>query len=174
MEWGTIQPYSWQTSQPSFVQTYPTLVYWQNVVTALRAYARQKYNREIFITSNGPYPFADFQTVGLWDGNQDAPDQSAVEWIPTTPSGAYDGTVSWQPALQGMLTRAQNNGKANVPIVLFIDWPDSVMSTYYGFSLPDRQNYMRMLTANPTRTAFTSRYPSTPRSAATPPRRSSA
>jgi hypothetical protein len=147
VEWGTIQPYSWQTSQNSFVQTYPTLVYWQNVVTALRAYARQKYSREIYITSNGPYPFADFQTVGLWDGNQDAPDQSAVEWAPTTPSGAYDGTVSWQPALQGMLTRAQSNGKTNVPVVLFIDWPTSVMSTYYGFSLSDRQNYMRMLVA---------------------------
>lgn len=147
VEWGTIQPYSWPTSQPSFVQTYPTLVYWQNVVTALRAYARQKYNEEIFITSNGPYPFADFQTVGLWDGNQDAPDQSAVEWIPTTPSGTYDGTVSWQPALQGILARAQANGAKNVPVVLFIDWPDSVMSTYYNFSLSDRQNYMRMLVA---------------------------
>ncbi|HEX4005867.1 MAG TPA: hypothetical protein VHX60_06810 [Acidobacteriaceae bacterium] len=147
VEWGEIQPYSWQTSTASFVQTYPTLVYWQNVVTALRAYARQKYGKEIFITSNGPYPFVDFQTIGLWDGNQDAPDQSPVEWIPTTPSGAYDGAVSWQPALQGILKRAQSNGSQNVPVVLFIDWPDSVMSAYYSLSLTDRQNYMRMLVA---------------------------
>ena len=147
VEWGTIQPYSWPTSQNSFVQTYPTLVYWQNVVTALRAYARQKYNKEIYITSNGPYPFADFQSVGLWDGNQDGPNQTPVEWIPTTASGAYDGTVSWQATLQAILARNQPNGSSNVPVVLFIGWPDSVMSTYYGFSLPDRQNYIRMLVA---------------------------
>ena len=60
-EWGVIQPYSWQASRNSFVQTYPYCVYWQNVVSALRTYARQKYNKEIYITANGPYPFADFQ-----------------------------------------------------------------------------------------------------------------
>ena len=146
-EWGVIPPYTWPNTDHSFVQTYPYLVYWQNVVTALRTYARQKYNKEIYITANGAYPFADFQTVGLWDGNQDAPDQSPVEWLPVTASGSFDGTVSWQPALQGILARNQTNGGGIVPVVLFIDWPTSVMSAYYGLDLEDRQDYMRLLSA---------------------------
>lgn len=147
-EWGTIPPYTWPTTaHNTFVETYPYLVYWQNVVVALRNYARQKYNKEIYVTANGPFHFADFQTIGFWDYNPDAPDGTDVNWVPVTSSGSFDGTVSWQAALQGILQRAQSNGKTNVPVVLFIDWPTSVMSRYYGLPSQGRQDYIRVFTA---------------------------
>jgi hypothetical protein len=39
-------------SRGTFLETYPALVYWQQIVVAVRTYARQQYNREILISAN--------------------------------------------------------------------------------------------------------------------------
>ena len=37
----------------SFIETYFFLVYWQEIVVAVRSYAREKYGKEVLITANG-------------------------------------------------------------------------------------------------------------------------
>ena len=79
----------------TFTNTYLYLVYWQDIIITLRNYARQKNGREIYITSNGTYPF---QAVGLFDYNSSGPGGSDQDFCLLTRSGDLDGTQSLLPA----------------------------------------------------------------------------
>ncbi len=146
-DWGTSVNNRPNPSSGTFLETYPALVYWQRIVVALRTYARQTYGREILISANGTFPFVDFQTIGLYDGNRDGPGNTEVNWVPR--QGAdLDGTRSFKTALEGFKARSKQIvdavGGHEVPIVLFLDWPTSSMDRYYGLTPQGRQDYFRL------------------------------
>ncbi|XXY12705.1 hypothetical protein WME88_31040 [Sorangium sp. So ce216] len=134
----------------TFVETYPALVYWQEVVLELRRYAREQHGREIFISSNGIVPFVDLQSVGLYDWNIDGDGPRGMDWVPIV-DGHLDGAASFQAALRGLKARSKRIqelvGGDEVPLMLFLDWPNDMMNRYYGLPLEERKDYFRIFAA---------------------------
>jgi hypothetical protein len=147
VEWGWGANTRVDLSSGSFTTTYSNLVYWQSIVLRLRTYARQKYGREIYITANGIFPFVDFQMPNMYEYNSDAPGGSTENYLPLTADGHFDGTQTWQPALQKFRQISRQLVGHDMPMTLFIDWPGQLMTSYYQLPLQDRQDYMRSFTA---------------------------
>lgn len=149
-DWGTTTNNRPDPAKGTFLETYPPLVYWQQMVLALRTYARERLGREIFVSANGIFPFVDFQTVGLYDGNIDGPGGASFDWVPLKGSN-LDGTVSFKTVLQGLKARSkrivEGVGGKEVPIALFLDWPTASIDRYYGLSPQQRQDYFRLYAA---------------------------
>jgi hypothetical protein len=155
-EWGTTVANRPDPTLGTFLETYPALVYWQQIVVAVRKYARDTYGKEVLITSNGIYPFVDFQSVGLYDWNQDVPNAGprGFDYVPTTgaaPDLHYDGTVLFMPAFEALKARSQRIlqavGGPEVPLLLFLDWPTDNMNRYYALPTAERQDYVRTMLA---------------------------
>jgi hypothetical protein len=146
-EWGQGSITRVDLSSGSFTIAYTNLVYWQNIVLRLRNYARQKYGKEIYITANGILPFVDFQMPNMYEYNSDMPDGSTANYLPETSGGHFDGTRSWQAPLQQFRKISRTLMGRDVPMTLFIDWPGTLMNSYYALPLQDRQDYMRSFTA---------------------------
>ncbi|WP_434040854.1 MULTISPECIES: hypothetical protein [Sorangium] len=149
-EWGRTVGNRPDPREGTFVEIYPALVYWQEVVLELRRYAREEHGREIFISSNGVVPFVDLQSVGLYDWNIDGDGPRGMDWVPVV-DGHLDGTVSFQAALRGLKARSKRIqelvGGKEVPLMLFLDWPNDMMNRYYGLPLEERQDYFRVFAA---------------------------
>jgi hypothetical protein len=143
-EWGTIQEGHPEPQNGTFTGTYTSLVYWQDIVLTLRNYARQKYNKEIYITANGVFPFVDFQMIGLWGGNPDGPGGSSVNYCPLTADGHLDGTQSLLAAFMAMKQRSARIDGRVVPVAAFIDWPTDVMTDYLSLPASEKSDYWRM------------------------------
>jgi hypothetical protein len=143
-EWGTIQEGHPEPQNGTFTGTYTSLVYWQDIVLTLRNYARQKYNKEIYITANGVFPFVDFQMIGLWGGNPDGPGGSSVNYCPLTADGHLDGTQSLLAAFMAMKHRSARIDGRVVPVAAFIDWPTDVMTDYLSLPASEKSDYWRM------------------------------
>jgi hypothetical protein len=143
-EWGTILGGHPEPGNGTFTGTYTSLVYWQQIVLTLRNYARQKYNKEIFITANGVYPFVDFQSNGLWGGNPDGPGGSSANYCPLTSDGHLDGTQSLLSAFLATKQRSARIDGRVVPVSAFIDWPTDVMTNYLSLPSTEKQDYWRM------------------------------
>jgi hypothetical protein len=149
-DWGRIENNRPDPTKGTFLETYPTLVYWQQIVVALRSYAREKYNREILISANGVYPFVDFQSIGIYDGNSDGPGGMEVNWVPVKGSD-LDGTVSFKPALEELKARSKRileaTGGKEVPLLLFLDYATPSLDRYYALPLQERKDYFRLYAA---------------------------
>jgi hypothetical protein len=149
-DWGTTVANRPDPANGTFVETFPALVYWQEIVVALRTYARETYSREILITSNGVFPFVDFQSVGLYDWNKDGEGPKGFDWVPLQ-NGHLDGTVSFQTVLRGLRARSKRIveavGGKEVPVLLFLDWPTDTINRYYGLPLQERKDYFRLYAA---------------------------
>ena len=143
-EWGTMVEGHPEPQNGTFTGTYTSLVYWQDIVLTLRNYARQKYNKEIYITANGVFPFVDFQMIGLWGGNPDGPGRSSVNYCPLTVDGHLDGTQSLLAAFMAMKQRSLRIDGRVVPVAAFIDWPTDVMSAYLSLPASEKSDYWRM------------------------------
>jgi hypothetical protein len=143
-EWGTIQEGHPEPQNRTFTGTYTSLVYWQDIVLTLRNYARKKYNKEIYITANGVFPFVDFQMIGLWGGNPDGPGGSSVNYCPHTGDGHLDGTQSLLAAFMAMKQRSARIDGRVVPVAAFIDWPTDVMTDYLSLPASEKSDYWRM------------------------------
>ena len=143
-EWGTMAEGHPEPQNGTFTGTYTSLVYWQDIVLTLRTYARQKYNKEIYITANGVFPFVDFQMIGLWGGNPDGPGRSSVNYCPLTVDGHLDGTQSLLAAFMAMKQRSLRIDGRVVPVAAFIDWPTDVMSDYLSLPASEKSDYWRM------------------------------
>jgi hypothetical protein len=148
--WGSLQGSRLDPSLGTFVETYMPLVYWQDIVVAVRNYARSRYGKEILITSNGLFPFVDFQSVGLYDYNPDGPGPIGVDYAPLTGSD-YDGTFSFMPTFASLKARSDlivtASGGRPVPLLLFLDWPTTTIDRYYGMPTGERQDYVRVMMA---------------------------
>jgi hypothetical protein len=149
-DWGSNINNRPNPSKGTFLETYPTLVYWQQVVVALRTYARQRYSREILISANGIFPFVDFQTVGLYTPNADGPGNASFDWVPIT-GADLDGTLSFKAELQAMKARSKSvmeaGGGTEVPMLLFLDYATPSLNRYYALPLQERKDYFRLFGA---------------------------
>jgi hypothetical protein len=143
-EWGTIVGGHPEPQNGTFTGTYTSLVYWQDIVLTLRNYARQKYNKEIYITANGVFPFVDFQMSGLWGGNPDGPGGSSVNYCPLTADGHLDGMQSLLAAFMAIKQRSARIDGRVVPVAAFIDWPVDVMTDYLSLPASEKSDYWRM------------------------------
>jgi hypothetical protein len=122
-----------------------TYRHFQAVTSALRAYARQQYGRAIYVTANGIFPYVDFQSVGLYDYNQDGPGNTTIDYVPVS-NGHLAGGVSLQPTFRRL--RAESAAVApGAPVVLFIDWPSGPMTNYLALPAGERQDYWRIFAA---------------------------
>ena len=84
------------------------------------------------LTSNGVWPLVDFQSVGLYGGNQDDDGELEAEYVPvvagsTTSAAHLDGTRILQRPFRNLKARSEALAPG-VPVVLFIDWPTNFMS----------------------------------------------
>lgn len=134
-----------------FVDSAEPYRYWRAIAGALRAYAQQKYGRSIFLTSNGVWPLVDFQSVGLYEFNQDADGGAEAEYVPvtsgsTTSAAHLDGTRSLQRPFLNLKTRSAALAPG-APVVLFIDWPTNFMSYYLQMPQSEQQDYWRIYAA---------------------------
>ncbi len=152
--WGKTTQNRPDPSQGTFVQVYPSLVYWQSIVATVRSYARAKYGKEILITTNGIFPFVDFQSVGLYDYNPDGPGPKGFDYAPltgTAPDVHYDGTRSFMPAFASLKASSDRIvgavGGQPVPLLLFLDWPTDTINRYYAMPTAERQDYIRVALA---------------------------
>jgi hypothetical protein len=146
-DWGSNLNNRPDPAKGTFLETYPALVYWQQIVVALRKYARETHGREILISSNGIFPFVDFQTIGLYDGNHDGLGSTEVDWVPVE-NGELDGTVSFKEAILSLKARSKRMvefvGGKEVPLIFFLDWPTPMMERYYALPLGARMDYIRL------------------------------
>ena len=149
-DWGTTIQNRPDPANGTFVETAAPLVYWQDIVVKVRNYARDVYNKEIFITANGINPFVDFQTVGLYDWNHDSTAPEGFDYVPVV-GGHYDGTVSFLAVLSNLKASSkrivQAAGGHEVPLLLFLDWPTDSINRYYAMPTSERQDYVRIFTA---------------------------
>jgi hypothetical protein len=143
-EWGTIDTGHPLPQNGTFTNTYLSLVYWQDIVVTLRNYARQKYAKEIYITSNGVFPFVDFQSNGLYDGNTNGPGGTSQEYCPLTAAGNLDGTQSLMAAFLNIKQASAAVAGPNVLVSAFIDWPTGPMTNYLSLPASQQQDYWRM------------------------------
>jgi hypothetical protein len=143
-QWGTMSGPGPLAQDGTFVNTYLSLIYWQDIVLTLRTYARDKYGREIYITANGIYPFVDFQSNGLFDYNASSPNGTSQDFCPLTPSGDLDGTQSLMQAFLNIKQRSALVAGPAVPVSAFVDWPTGPMSRYLSLPVSEHQDYWSM------------------------------
>jgi len=143
-EWGTIDTGHPLPQNGTFTNTYLSLVYWQDIVVTLRNYARQKYGKEIYITANGVFPFVDFQSNGLYDGNTNGPGGTSQEYCPLTGAGDLDGTQSLMAAFLNIKQTSASVAGPSVLVSAFIDWPTGPMTNYLSLPASQQQDYWRM------------------------------
>lgn len=146
--WGQTVPNRPAPLPQTFTDVAEPYRYWQQIVGELRAYAQQKYARSIYVTSNGVWPFVDFQSVGLYDGNQDGDGGAQVEYVPVISAANphLDGTVSLQQPFLNLKARSALLAPG-APVVVFIDWPTTFSGYYFGFTAQERQDYWRLYAA---------------------------
>jgi hypothetical protein len=121
------------------------LYYWRAMVTELREYARSRYGKEILVTSNGLFPFVDFNGFGLYEGNHDGENGSEVVWVPLS-GGHLDGRHSHQDIYRRIRARSRAIS-GDVPLVLFLDWPCRTMNDYYALSVQEKKDFWRIFGA---------------------------
>jgi hypothetical protein len=117
-------------------------VYWKQLVLATRAYARDTYGKELLITTNGIFPYVDFDEVGLYDYNRDGEDGGEVNYVPTA-GGHLAGSQSLRPAFQRLHAEGQATS-GDVPVVVFVDWPGGTMDRYEALSLAEKEDFWQI------------------------------
>jgi hypothetical protein len=143
--WGRATTNRPAPGAPTFVDSAEPYVYWKEMAAELRSYAQEKYQRSIYLTSNGIWPFVDFQSVGLYDGNTDGPGGSEVSYVPVA-NGSLEGSTSLQGVFLGLKARSAQF-VLGAPVVLFIDWPSGPMTRYQALPRSQQEDYWRIYAA---------------------------
>lgn len=143
-EWGIVDGNHPLPQNGTFTNTYMSLVYWQDIVLTVRQYARQKYGKEIYITANGVFPFVDFQSNGLYEGNTNGPNGTSQDYCPLTATGDLDGTQSMMAAFLNIKQRSATVAGPKVLVSAFLDWPTDLMTHYLSLPMSEKQDYWRM------------------------------
>lgn len=151
LEWGVVTPNRVLPNASSFREVAVNR-YWKKIVDALRYYALHKYSREILITSNGIFPYTDFNSLGMYNYNSDDYDGTGpyvfgkeANYVPVK-SQHLDGAFSLQPIFQ-KLYNLNKQIAGDVPLVLFLDWPTAMISDYSSLPLPERIDFWRIYMA---------------------------
>ncbi len=117
---------------------------WRQIVAELREYARSRYGKEILVTSNGIFPWVDFNSLGLYEGNRDD-DGREVQWVPLVGSH-LDGGRSLQAIYRKVRARSREVS-GDVPLVLFLDWPTRTIDGYFALSVQEKKDFWRIFAA---------------------------
>jgi hypothetical protein len=141
--WGAVEANRLDPARTSF-RDRALLYYWREIVTELREYARATQGKEIVITSNGLFPFVDFNGFGLYEGNRDDDGREAV-WVPVK-DGHLDGGRSQQALYRKVRARSQAIS-GDVPLVLFLDWPTRTINAYYALPVQEKKDFWRIFGA---------------------------
>jgi hypothetical protein len=144
-EWGLTKGNRPAPAPVAFTDLAEPHRYWKAIVSELKAYAQAK-GRSVLITSNGIWPYVDFQSVGLYDGNDDGAGGAEVNYTPTTDDGHLLGSASLQTAFLGLKARSEQLAPG-APVILFIDWPTANMDRYDALPATERQDYWRLYAA---------------------------
>ena len=142
-EWGYIEGNRFDVNDTSFTGKYMGL-YLKEIVVELRKYAREKYSREILLTANGIFPWMDFNSLGLYNGNKDDNGKEA-DYVPVS-FGHLNGTKSLKNIYLKMLAGSrETSGK--IPLVMFMDWPCEMINGYYRLSAQEKMDFWRIYAA---------------------------
>jgi hypothetical protein len=145
-EWGDVTDNRMYAEDHSFTATYLRR-FWKDMVTELRAYAARTAQHRILITSNGLFPYLDFNSVGMYPFNPDeqTPDFRGADYVPVV-DGHLNGAKSLQANYRYLKEKsAQIAGP--VPVVVFIDWPTDMMANYQRLPLAEAEDYWRIFGA---------------------------
>src|SRR5690349_21302029 len=141
-EWGRVTANRMYADDTSFTATYLRR-YWKQTVDRLRAYA----GRRILISSNGLLPYVDFSSVGMypWNPDEQTPDYRGADYVPVV-DGHLNGAKSLQANYRYLKdTSARIAG--DVPVVVFIDWPNDMMTNYLNLPLSEKLDYWQIFGA---------------------------
>jgi hypothetical protein len=145
-EWGHVTANRMFADDMSFTGTYVRR-YWKDMVDALRAYATRTAHRQILISSNGLFPYVDYNSVGMYPFNPDeqTPDFRGVDYVPVV-NGHLNGAKSLQVNYR-YLKNTSGQIAGDVPVAVFIDWPNDMMTNYLNLPLSEKQDYWRIFGA---------------------------
>jgi hypothetical protein len=145
-EWGDVIDNRMYADDMSFTATY-LRHYWKAMVDELRAYAKNTAHRRVLLTSNGLFPYVDFNSVGMypWNPDEKTPDGKGADYVPVA-DGHLNGGKSLQSNYRYLKEKsAQIAG--DVPVAVFIDWPNEMMTAYLNLPLAEKQDYWRIFGA---------------------------
>ncbi len=145
-EWGPVTSNRLYSSDQSFTGTYLRR-YWGEMVEELRQYAKKSAGRQVLITSNGLFPFVDFNSIGMYPYNPDekTSDSRGADYVPV-----IRGRLNGAKSLLGNFRNLKNQSMqiaGDVPVVVFIDWPTDMMTDYLALPLSEKQDYWRIFGA---------------------------
>jgi hypothetical protein len=145
-EWGRVTANRMYAEDTSFTATYLRR-YWKAMVDELRSYAWRTAHRRILISSNGLLPYVDYNSVGMypWNPDEQTPDFRGADYVPVV-DGHLNGAKSLQANYRYLKEKsAQIAG--DVPVVVFIDWPNDMMTNYLNLPLAEKLDYWRIFGA---------------------------
>jgi hypothetical protein len=144
-EWGFVTTNRMYAGDASFTGVYLRR-YWKEIVDRLRAHARET-GRQVLLTSNGVFPFVDFNSVGMYPYNPDeqTPDYRGADYVPVV-DGHLNGAKSLLASYR-YLKELSAQVSGDVPVVVFIDWPNDMMSAYLDLPLGEKQDFWRIFGA---------------------------
>jgi hypothetical protein len=145
-EWGRVTANRMYADDMSFTATYLRR-YWKEMVDELRVHARNTAHRQILISSNGLLPYVDFNSVGMYPFNPDeqTPDFRGADYVPVV-DGHLNGAKSLQ-ANYRYLWEENARIAGDVPVAVFIDWPNDMMTDYLNLPLSEKQDYWQIFGA---------------------------
>ncbi|MFC4534034.1 hypothetical protein [Sphaerisporangium dianthi] len=145
-EWGRVTPNRMYADDTSFTATYLRR-YWKQIVDELRAYALRTAHRQILISSNGLLPYVDFNSVGMypWNADEQTPDYRGADYVPVV-GGHLNGAKSLQANYRYLKEKSRQIA-GDVPVTVFIDWPNDMMTNYLNLPLAEKQDYWKIFGA---------------------------
>ena len=145
-EWGRVVANRMYAEDTSFTATYIRR-YWKEMVDKLRAYAWRTAHRRILISSNGLWPYVDFNSVGMypWNPDEQTPDFRGADYVPVV-DGHLNGAKSLQSQYRYLKDQSARIA-GGVPVVVFIDWPSDMMTNYLNLPLEEKKDYWRIFGA---------------------------
>lgn len=145
-EWGRVVANRMYAEDTSFTATYIRR-YWKGIVDEMRAYAWRTQQRRILISSNGLWPYVDFNSVGMypWNPDEQTPDFRGADYVPVV-DGHLNGAKSLQSQYRYLKEQSARIA-GNVPVVVFIDWPNDMMTNYLNLPLREKKDYWQIFGA---------------------------
>jgi hypothetical protein len=145
-EWGKVTANRMYADDTSFTGTYIRR-YWKEMVDELRAYARSTAHRQILVTSNGLLPYVDFNSVGMypWNPDEQTPDFRGADYVPVV-----DGHLNGGKSLRANYRYLKDTSRGiagDVPVAVFIDWPNDMMTNYLNLPLSEKKDYWQIFGA---------------------------
>ncbi|MEV0614763.1 hypothetical protein AB0I81_15645 [Nonomuraea sp. NPDC050404] len=146
-EWGRVVANRMYAEDTSFTATYIRR-YWKELVDKTRAYAWRTRHRNILISSNGLWPYVDFNSVGMypWNPDEQTPDFRGADYVPVV-EGHLNGAKSLQSQYRYLKEQSARIAGPEAPVVVFIDWPNDMMTNYLNLPLQEKKDYWQIFGA---------------------------